>query len=71
VNVHLDKCIFHPAMFSPLASFDGVVYTDGKMLPPPLWVGRARSELGRERVNGARCAGLTEIGGRARGPGLV
>ncbi len=27
-------CIFHPVMFSPPSSFDGLVYTDGKMLPP-------------------------------------
>ena len=28
------KCIFRPAMFSPRQTTDGVVYTDGKMLPP-------------------------------------
>jgi len=31
---YLDKCIFRPAMFSPRQRLWGVVYTDGKMLPP-------------------------------------
>jgi hypothetical protein len=33
---HRKGCIFPPVVFSPPSQFDGLVYTDGKMLPPPL-----------------------------------
>ena len=43
VSLKGQGCIFHPAIFSPHSKFDGkhskfdgVVYTHGKMLPPPL-----------------------------------
>ena len=32
---HLAKCRIHPVLFSPRQKDAGVVYTDGKMLPPP------------------------------------
>jgi hypothetical protein len=28
-------CIFHPVVFSPRQTAEGLVYTDSKMLPPP------------------------------------
>jgi hypothetical protein len=52
---YLDKCIFHPAMFSPRQTTGGVVYGDGKMLPPPLW--SELMNLGCARYASARCEG--------------